>query len=61
MVSLQLQKINFLLFVDDGILDDESDRASATPPSRLTPPSEQIPASPSSGNETQTEHESENE
>lgn len=42
------------------ILDEESDRTSPTPPSRLTPPSEQV-ASPSSGNETQTEHESDNE
>jgi len=42
------------------ILEDESERASSTPPSRLTPPNEQA-ISPSSGNETQTEHESDNE
>lgn len=53
--------MTFSMMINDRIVDEESDRASATPPSRLTPPSEQIPASPSSSNETQTEHESENE
>jgi hypothetical protein len=43
------------------ILEDESERASSTPPSRLTPPPNEQAISPSSGNETQTEHESDNE
>lgn len=57
---VRLHEMIYVSF-DDWFLDEESDRASATPPSRLTPPSEQSPPSPSSGNETQTEHESENE
>lgn len=41
-------------------LEEESERTSPTPPSRLTPPNEQ-PIPTLSGNETQTEHESDNE
>ncbi|UJR31589.1 hypothetical protein I4U23_019075 [Adineta vaga] len=40
--------------------NEESERASSTSPSRLTPPNDQT-ISPSSGNDTQTEHESDNE
>ncbi|CAF0774741.1 unnamed protein product [Adineta ricciae] len=40
--------------------EEESERTSPTPPSRLTPLSDQT-VSPSSGNDTQTEHESDNE
>jgi len=36
--------------------EEELERTSPTPPSRLTPPNEQV-VSPLSGNETQTEHE----
>lgn len=44
----------------DILEEEESERASSTPPSRSTPPGEQAPL-PSSGNDTQTEHESDNE
>lgn len=42
------------------LLEEESDQTSSTPPSRVTPPNEQT-VSPPSGNETQTEHETDNE
>ncbi|CAF3247457.1 unnamed protein product [Rotaria socialis] len=40
--------------------EDESERTSSVSPSRLTPPTEQFPI-PSSENETQAEHDSDNE